>query len=81
MRRVNQSELIAEITKYCEAQTERGRQLLDADSEAERIAFAKAAQETEDKAGAMLAALINTLTPKGLNAVRRRVGELTRYLS
>lgn len=67
--------------KYCEAQTERGRQLLAADSEVERIAFAKAAQEAEDKAGAMLAALINTLTPKGLNAVRRRVGELTRYLS
>ena len=81
MRRVNQSELIAEITKYCETQTERGRQLLAADSEAERIAFAKAAQETEDKAGAMLAALINTLTPKGLSAVRRRVGALTRYLS
>lgn len=81
MRRVNQSELIAELAKYCESQPERGRQLLAADIEQERIEFAKAAKEAKDDAGAMLAALVNTLTPKGLNAVRRRVGELTRYLS
>lgn len=74
--KIDQGQLIVELAKYEERYPKTVKELLAARGEAALVAFAKARRAAGDEDGALLAALVATLTPAGHRAITRRIGEL-----